>query len=122
MLADCPPFVVGALGDRPLTTGWAMCTLHAMSLSLLEYRALGKKLSDLARLTGIDKGTLYRIAKGERGCHLDTALKIQVHTNGLVTPADLQRARDAFLDRQAKAAAESEDDDKERTPALAVSQ
>lgn len=65
-----------------------------MSLSLLEFcERNGVTIADLARLGELDKGTLYKIARGERGFSPETAEKIQKVTGGSVTPTDLVRVR-----------------------------
>lgn len=66
-------------------------------------------IAKLSRLGEIDKGTLYKIAKGERGFETATAAKIEQITGGAVTPNDLTRVRMEWLrkhpDHQKKSAA-----------------
>ena len=65
-----------------------------MSLSLLEFcDRNGVTIADLARLGDLDKATLYKIARGERGFSPETAEKIQKVTGGAVTPTALVKVR-----------------------------
>lgn len=69
-----------------------------MSLPLLEFcRRNNVTLSSLAKLADLDKGSLYKIAKGERGFTPETAAAIERATAGVVTPSDLTRVRMEWL-------------------------
>jgi DNA-binding transcriptional regulator YdaS (Cro superfamily) len=70
-----------------------------MSLTLLEFCAAADvTIPDIARQAGVDAKWLYKVAKGERGCSMETAAKIEKATLGKVTPSDLTRVRMAWID------------------------
>lgn len=64
-------------------------------MRLAEYRAIkGLTQVEVADAIKISKSRLSEI-EGGSGCSLDTALKIEVYTNGAVRPSDLARSANA---------------------------
>lgn len=61
-------------------------------MRLAEYRAI-KRLTqqEVADAVRISKSRLSEIESG-KGCSLETALRIEVYTNGAVRPSDLRRS------------------------------
>lgn len=71
-----------------------------MTLTLKEYsQRFNRSLSAIARAGDIDRGDIYRIASGKRGCGPETAAKISKATDGYVTANDLQKVRLEWLAR-----------------------
>ena len=89
-----------------------------MSLSLLEFCARNKvKIAELARLGDLDKGTLYKIARGERGFEPKTAAKIERVTGGVVTPNDLTKVRMEWLRKNPESQKKSAERQREKADA-----
>lgn len=60
-------------------------------MRLAEFRAIkGLTQQDVAEAVGLSKSRLSEIESGS-GCSLDTALRIEVYTNGAVRPSDLAK-------------------------------
>jgi len=71
-----------------------------MTLTLKEYsQRFNRSLSAIAKAGDIDRGDIYRIASGKRGCGPETAAKISKATDGYVTANDLQKVRLGWLAR-----------------------
>lgn len=69
-----------------------------MSLSLQQFLDRNDlTVASFAKVAEVDKATLYKIVRGERGCGPETADKIERATGGAVTPNDLTKTRLAWI-------------------------